>query len=213
MPAPSILTADDLRQRFAHTGLPADPTAVITLPGSEQWPPQLRRQLQSTLTPAAVLIPVFDHRDAGLSLLLTQRSAELKHHAGQVSFPGGRMEPGDADIAATALREAHEEVGIPGAQVDVIGCLSPMPTITGYAVTPVVGLVDAGVQPVPDRTEVEFAFEVPLGFLLDRGNRRAVERELYGQTIRMVEFHFDGHRIWGATAMMIVELIKTLNIK
>ena len=150
-----MISASSLRQRLAGTKLPADPTDVITLPGSESWPASLREQLEAPLTPAGVLIPMFDRGDSGLSVLLTQRSAELTHHAGQISFPGGRMEPDDADIGVTALREAHEEVGIAPEQVSVIGYLEPMPTVTGYAVTPVVGLVDATIKPEIDRTEVE----------------------------------------------------------
>ena len=120
------------------------------------------------------------------------------------------MEPDDRDIAHTALRETHEEVGIPGEQVTVIGYLPPMPTVTGYAVTPVVGLVDEFAVTKVDKTEVEFAFEVPLAFLSEAANRQIIERDLYGKQVPMVEYHFEGHRIWGATAMMIVEFIKML---
>ena len=205
-----IITADNVRQRFAATELPANPTDVTKLPGSDDWPASMQKQLEPPLTPAGVLIPIFDRPDAGLSVLLTQRSAELKHHAGQISFPGGRMEPGDADIATTALRETHEEVGIPSEQVSVVGYLSPMPTITGYAVTPIVGLVEAAAEPEADHMEVEFVFEVPLSFLLERGNRSLVERDFQGQKVPMFEFHYEQHRIWGATAMMIVEFINIL---
>ena len=208
-----IITADDVRHRFADTKLPVDPTDVIELPGSKHWPESLRRQLEASLTPAGVLIPIFERADTGLSVLLTQRSAELKHHAGQISFPGGRMEHDDADIRMTALRETHEEVGIAGDCVSVVGYLTPMPTITGYAVTPVVGLVESSVEPVADRTEVEFVFEVPLAFLVDNNNRRMVERELHGRSVPMIEFHYEEHRIWGATAMMIIEFIKILKKK
>jgi 8-oxo-dGTP pyrophosphatase MutT (NUDIX family) len=205
-----MISASSLRQRLAGTKLPADPTDVITLPGSESWPASLREQLEATLTPAGVLIPMFDRGDSGLSLLLTQRSAELKHHAGQISFPGGRMETDDADIGVTALRETHEEVGIAPEQVSVIGYLEPMPTVTGYAVTPVIGLVDPGTELQIDRTEVEFAFEVPLSFLLPSSNRRLVDRDIHGQKVPMVEFQYDGHRIWGATAFIILSLIKLI---
>lgn len=157
------------------------------------------------LTPAGVLIPVMQ-RASTLSLLLTKRSAALKSHAGQVSFPGGRMEEHDPDVAATALRETHEEVGIEPRQVAVIGYLEPMPTITGYAVTPVIGLVQGPAQLVIDRTEVEYAFEVPLEFLLDERNDQRVERDFQGRTIPMVEFHYEGQRIWGATAQMVLLL-------
>ena len=185
----------------------------MDLPGSRNWPDRLREQLAGTLTPAGVLIPIFDRPDTGLSVLLTQRSAELKHHAGQISFPGGRMEPEDGDIAVTALRETEEEVGIHSEHVTVVGYLPAMPTITGYAVTPIVGLVEAAAVPEVDRTEVEFAFEVPLPFLLEPGNRRIVERDLYGKRVPMAEFHYEQHRIWGATAMMIIEFIKVLKKK
>ena len=125
-----------------------------------------RERIREALRPAGVLIPVIDRRE-GLSVLLTQRSATLKHHAGQVSFPGGRMEAQDSDVVETALREAREEVGIRPESVAVIGYLPPMPTVTGYAVTAVVGLVTEEVTLQLDPTEVEYAFEVPLAFLLD----------------------------------------------
>ena len=115
MATSSIITSGSIRQRFADTSLPADPTDTIELPGSRHWPDSLRKQLTGTLTPAGILIPIYDRPDTGLSVLLTQRSAELKHHAGQISFPGGRMEPEDSDIAVTALRETEEEVGISSA--------------------------------------------------------------------------------------------------
>ena len=206
----SIITADRVRQQFADTALPSSPTDVVELPGSRHWPESLRAQLNATLTPAGVLIPIFQREDAGLTVMLTQRSAELKHHAGQISFPGGRMEDADNDIAHTALRETHEEVGIPSEQVTVVGYLPPMPTITGYAVTPIVGLVDSRAEAIADRSEVEFAFEVPLSFLLESANRQVVERDLHGKMVPMVEYHYAEHRIWGATAMMIIEFIKIL---
>ena len=206
----SIITSGSIRQRFADTSLPADPTDTIELPGSRHWPDSLRKQLTGTLTPAGILIPIYDRPDTGLSVLLTQRSAELKHHAGQISFPGGRMEPEDSDIAVTALRETEEEVGISSEHVTVVGYLPPMPTISGFAVTPIVGMVADAAVPQADRTEVEFAFEVPLSFLLEAGNQRLVPRELHGMTVPMAEFHYEQHRIWGATAMMIMEFIKVL---
>jgi len=206
---PDSLTADLLRQRFASTVLPDDPLNVSLPPGGENWPASLQEQLATTLTPAGVLIPVMQ-RATELSVLLTQRSADLKHHAGQVSFPGGRMEEHDADVGVTALRETHEEVGIAPRHVSVIGYLGAMATITGYAVTPVVGLVSDRAELVIDRTEVEYAFEVPLDFVLDESNDRRVERELHGQRFRMVELHYEGQRIWGATAQMLFTFRKYL---
>jgi 8-oxo-dGTP pyrophosphatase MutT (NUDIX family) len=169
-------------------------------------------KIASTLKPAGVLIPLREHDD-GLSVLLTQRSADLKHHAGQVSFPGGRMEDSDEDIATTALRETQEEIGIAGDHVSIIGYLEPMPTVTGYAVTPVVGLVDGAVELTLDRTEVEYTFEVPLDFLTETQNHRMVAREWQGLSFSMVEFHFEGQRIWGATAQMLLRFINIIKNK
>ncbi len=209
MPRSEAFTAVRLQERLANTRAPEDPVDVVLPPGSERWAAVMHERITRTLCPAGVLIPVIE-RVAGLSVLLTQRSAELKHHAGQVSFPGGRMEEHDADVVQTALRETHEEVGIPPQAIDVIGYLPPMPTVTGYAVTPVVGLVRADVAVRIDRTEVEYAFEVPLAFLLDRRNERALERVYEGRRIPTVEFHYEGERIWGATAHILVELRRIL---
>ena len=203
------ITDEHLRERLAGTRKPLDPLDVVVPRGTYSWPVGMLEKIASTLKPAGVLIPVRQH-ETGLSVLLTQRSADLKHHAGQVSFPGGRMEESDADIEATALRETCEEVGISEDEVAIIGYLETMPTVTGYAVTPVVGLVDGGVDLTIDRTEVEFAFEVPLPFLLDPANHRLVDREWQGLSFSMVEFHFDGKRIWGATAQMLMRFIKLI---
>ena len=209
MRSPDSLTAALLQERLAETRAPENPIDVVMPPGSERWPDLVRERILRTLSPAGVLIPVIE-RVAGLSVLLTQRSAELKHHAGQVSFPGGRMEEHDHDIVHTALRETHEEVGIPPEAISVVGYLPPMPTITGYAVTPVVGLVADDIPLQIDRTEVEYAFEVPLAFLLDSRNERALEREYRGRRVPTVEFHYEGEQIWGATAHILVELRKIL---
>ncbi len=209
MPSPDALTAALLQERLARTRAPEDPFDVVMPPGSERWPELVRERIARTLRPAGVLVPVIDRSD-GLSVLLTRRSIALPQHAGQVSFPGGRMEPDDADILATALRETHEEVGIPPHAIAVVGYLPPMPTVTGYAVTAVVGLVNDDISLQIDRTEVEYAFEVPLAFLLDRRNERALEREYRGRRIPTVEFHYGGERIWGATAHILVELRKRL---
>lgn len=178
-------------------------------PGSSRWPEPMREQLSGTLKPAGVLIPIID-RGAQLSVLLTQRSAELKHHAGQVSFPGGRMEEHDVSVEATALRETQEEVGIDAQHISVLGYLQTMPTITGYAVTPVVGMVSADAKLVIDPTEVEYTFEVPLSFLLDESNDVRTEWDTHDRKVPMVEFHWEGERIWGATAFMIISFRKKM---
>lgn len=205
-----MVTAAQLRERFAGTRLPADPLDVVMPPGAEDWPAGMRERLTATLQPAAVLIPLIESSDADLSLLLTQRSAELNTHAGQVSFPGGRMEPGDADIATTALRETEEEVGIRQSGVSVIGFLDPMPTITGYAVTSVIGIVEGDYTLDIDRTEVEYVFEVPLSFLMDARNRKLVDRDFQDRSFKMVEYHYQNERIWGATAFIIDKFIETI---
>ena len=209
MRIPEALTAALLQERLAETRAPRDPFDVVMPPASERWSAAERERISGTLRPAGVLIPVID-RLAGLSVLLTQRSAALKHHAGQVSFPGGRMEAHDSDVVETALRETQEEVGIPPESVAVIGYLPPMPTVTGYAVSAVVGLVSDELSLEIDHTEVEYAFEVPLDFLLDPRNERALEREYRGRRIPTVEFHYEGERIWGATAHMLVQLREIL---
>jgi 8-oxo-dGTP pyrophosphatase MutT (NUDIX family) len=207
--SPEALTAALLQERLAATSAPEDPLDVVMPPGSERWPDFVRERIVRTLRPAGVLIPVIE-RNTGLSVLLTQRSDKLKHHAGQISFPGGRMEEHDRDIVHTALRETHEEVGIPPEAIIVVGYLPPMPTVTGYAVTPVVGLIADDMPLQIDRTEVEYAFEVPLAFLLDSRNERALERKYQGRRVPTVEFHYEGEQIWGATAHMLVELRKKL---
>ena len=197
------MTAEALRERFAETTLSEDPLDVAMPPGLHRWPHAMRERLDAPLKPAGVLVPIME-RAEGLSVLLTQRSSDLRIHAGQASFPGGRMEPHDPDVRATALRETHEEVGIPPDRIDVIGYLRAMPTITGFAVTPVVGLVRDPVDLSIDRTEVEYTFEIPLDFLLEEGNDRLVEREWEGKRFRLREFHFERERVWGATAYMIL---------
>lgn len=201
---PAKINAGHIRDRLAGTQMPEDPLAVVMPPRSRDWPEALRRKMCEDLKPAGVLIPIVEYADR-LSVLLTQRAAELKNHAGQVSFPGGSMESVDADITETALRETHEEVGIRPDQVDVAGYLPPMLTVTGFAVTPIVGLVAPDFCLRLDEREVEAAFEVPLAFLLDEANQENSERDLHGVRVPIVEFNYARQRIWGATANILVE--------
>ena len=205
-----VITVAHLRERLAATRKPSNPLDVVVPRGIYSWPQGMLEKIATTLKPAGVLIPVRRH-EAGLCVLLTQRSADLKHHAGQVSFPGGRMEDSDADIEVTALRETREEIGISEEQVSIIGYLETMPTVTGYAVTPIVGFVDGSVPLEIDTTEVEYAFEVPLSFLTESANHRMVTREWQGLSFSMVEFHYEGQRIWGATAQMLLRFINIIN--
>lgn len=197
------MTPDEIRRLFAGTTL-AEATAEMMLPpGIEDGPPEWLDMISGDLRQASVLVPLIE-RDRGLTVLLTQRAANLKHHAGQVSFPGGRQEPDDDNLVVTALRETHEEVGISPKFVEVAGYMTTMPTITGYAVTPVIGLLANAPDLVVDHSEVDYAFEVPLDFLLDSANDKMVERDVFGRTFAITEFHWESERIWGATAQMIV---------
>jgi 8-oxo-dGTP pyrophosphatase MutT (NUDIX family) len=161
------------------------------------------------LRPAAVLVPLIDHPDA-MTILLTQRTAHLSAHAGQISFPGGRVEESDADAVATALRETEEEVGLPRARVSVIGRLDTYLTGTGFEITPIVGIVAPPVTTVLDPFEVAEAFEVPLSYVLDRRNHQRVERESGGRRRAFFVLPYEGRNIWGATAGILVNLATVL---
>ncbi len=165
----------------------------------------------AALTPAAVLLPLIT-RSAGMTALFTQRTAHLADHAGQVSFPGGRVEPGDRDAVAAALRETEEEIGLAPERVEVVGCLDVYDTSTGFAVTPVVGLVEPPLSLTLDAFEVAEAFEVPLGFLFDAANRRRESRMHRGRRRAYWVIDYQGHSIWGATAGMVVNLCDALDI-
>lgn len=155
------------------------------------------------IRPAAVLVPVIKRKN-GLTVLFTRRTAHLNDHAGQISFPGGRAEPGDACAAQTALRETAEEIGLAAAQVDVLGELHQYVTVTGYRVTPVVGLVTPPLELRPDDFEVAEVFEVPLQFLLDPANhqRNSVVHE--GRERHYYAVPYQQYYIWGATAGMLM---------
>jgi 8-oxo-dGTP pyrophosphatase MutT (NUDIX family) len=158
---------------------------------------------------AAVLIPIVD-RPEGPTVLLTVRSSDLASHAGQISFPGGRVDQEDADRVATALREAQEEVNIPPLAVDVIGALGVHHGGFGFAVTPVVGIVDPGAPIAANPREVAEIFETPLAWLADLGNHTTEEREHQGVRYRMFCAPFGRHHIWGLTAGILRSLAETL---
>ena len=160
-------------------------------------------------TAAAVLIPVIAH-PGELTLLFTQRTTHLKSHAGQVSFPGGRAEPGDASAEFTALREAGEEIGLAAERIEILARLPDYRTRTGFKVTPIIGLVTPPLELSPDPREVAEVFEVPLAFLLDPRNRQRRTREFQGQQVGYYVFEYQDRVIWGATAGMLVNLHKML---
>ncbi|MEM1261579.1 MAG: CoA pyrophosphatase [Pseudomonadota bacterium] len=155
---------------------------------------------------AAVLIGLVG-LDESFAVLLTQRADHLKHHGGQVSFPGGSAEQDDADLVATALRETEEEVGIAPHYFDIVGTLRPRTTITGFRVTPVVGWARELPPLALQASEVRDAFLAPVAFLSDERNRRYEKRQFGSKKIDMVEWTYEGFRIWGATAMMLSELL------
>ncbi|MBV9827725.1 MAG: CoA pyrophosphatase [Alphaproteobacteria bacterium] len=163
----------------------------------------------TALRPAAVLVPLISH-DAGMAVLLTQRTAHLTAHAGQISFPGGRIEEHDADAVAAALRETEEEVGLPRDRVEVIGRLDTYVTGTGFEITPIVGTIAPPYPLTIDPFEVAEAFEVPLGYILDRRNHQRVERESAGRVRAFFILPYDGRNIWGATAGILVNLAEVL---
>lgn len=161
-----------------------------------------------TLIPAAVLIPIVLREEP--SVLFTERSARLAHHAGQVSFPGGRADPGDESLVRTALRETLEETGIAPDFVSVAGFLDAYETGTGFAILPVVGLLREGFMLAPDTNEVAEIFEVPLAFLLDPANRQKNQAEWKGRMRHYYAFRYNGHYIWGATAAMLVNFAERI---
>jgi len=159
--------------------------------------------------PAAVLVPLVN-RPEGLQVLLTQRSADLPDHPGQISFPGGRIEPDDRSTAHAALRESREEIGLDPDRVSVLGQLATYDTVTGYRVTPVVGWVEPPFVVTPDPIEVADVFEVPLAFLLDPANQQRHFRMLGMLRRDFWAIPYRERYIWGATAAMLMILDRTL---
>jgi 8-oxo-dGTP pyrophosphatase MutT (NUDIX family) len=158
--------------------------------------------------PAAVLVAVTDRPEPGL--ILTQRTETLRQHAGQVAFPGGRVDPEDSGPIDAALREALEEIALPPAQVSVIGIADRYRTVTGYDVTPVVAIVPPDLPLVPAEAEVASVFEVPLAYLFDPANQREQVTQYQGRERHYYEILWGERRIWGATAAMIVNLSRRL---
>jgi 8-oxo-dGTP pyrophosphatase MutT (NUDIX family) len=154
------------------------------------------------LKQAAVLVPLVA-RDHGLNVVLTRRSNHLPTHAGQIAFPGGRCEESDADVGATALREAHEEIGLDPRFVTLIGVSDAYETVTRFAVTPVIGLLDPNAQFTADPGEVDEIFEVPLAFLMDPANHVPQSREYQGIERRYYAMPYGDYYVWGATAGML----------
>jgi 8-oxo-dGTP pyrophosphatase MutT (NUDIX family) len=161
---------------------------------------------------AAVLFPIV-LRENEPTVLLTRRTEHLRDHAGQISFPGGRVEIGDRSPVDTALREAREEIGLESRHVEIVGFLPEYRTATGYRITPVVGFLTPPFATRPDPDEVAEIFEVPLAFLLDPANHRRYSRAYHGGTRHFFAMLYGHHFIWGATAGIIVSLTRTMAAK
>lgn len=160
------------------------------------------------LRPAAVLVAITDRPEPGL--ILTQRSTQLRTHAGQVAFPGGRVDEGDADEIAAALREAEEEIALPRDAVDVIGMSDRYHTFTGFDIVPVLGVIPPDLPLRPGADEVADLFEVPLSFALDPASRQRHSVEWQGAMRQYYEIMWEGRRIWGVTAAILVNLSRRL---
>lgn len=165
-------------------------------------------ELEAGSTPAAVLVAIVDRPEP--TVILTLRPDTMRKHPGQISFPGGRIDPDDHGPVAAALREAEEEIGLPPAKVEVIGIADRYRTITGFEVTPIVGIVPPGLPLHPQPGEVADMFEVPLAHLLDPAHHVVRTVDWRGAERRYYEIDHEGRRIWGATAAMIVNLARRL---
>jgi 8-oxo-dGTP pyrophosphatase MutT (NUDIX family) len=206
--------ARSLRTRLEQLLRGSEPAQEPELPYAANLAPEqlatIRRFIPERLARAAVLVPLVERAD-GLHVLLTQRASHLKNHAGQISFPGGRIEPGDAGAWEAALREAHEEIGLEPQYVTLAGYLRDHLVISGFRVTPVVGFVQPGFTLRLDTTEVQDVFEVPLEFVLDPGNREPRDRHFAGITLLTYDIPYQGRQIWGATASMLLSLSRLLD--
>lgn len=196
---PLELDVDWLRRRFA-AGKPVE--MLYGDQGIDAERAAARRR-------ASVLVPIVARPDE-LTMLFTRRTAHLRNHSGQIAFPGGGAEPGDASVEVTALREAHEEIGLEPARVEVLGRLSDYHTRTDFRITPVVGLVAPPFELRLDAHEVDEAFEVPLSFLLDPANHMRHQREFQGRTVPFYAIPYRDYYIWGATAGMLINLYRFL---
>jgi 8-oxo-dGTP pyrophosphatase MutT (NUDIX family) len=205
------LKEDDLRsrilQRFTGTQ-PQHELADWRLLGVDA---ERTRRLQRHFPPdpvaAAVLVPLVDRPD-GLTVLLTQRASQMTRHAAQISFPGGRLDPSDADVASAALREAQEEIGLDAAHVRVFGYLPDHLVISGYRVTPVLSMVTPPFSLTLNPAEVALVFEVPLSHVFDPGNHKARLRRVGDEDMLLYDIPWQGQNIWGATAGMLLTLVR-----
>jgi 8-oxo-dGTP pyrophosphatase MutT (NUDIX family) len=192
-----------------HLLAEAPPAPVHPTRSDYDLNPEHRPAAPRKLRPAAVLMPIIQRAEP--TMLFTRRTPHLARHAGQVSFPGGRVDKADTNLAETALRETEEETGITSDFVALAGFLDPYETGTGFAIVPVVGVLQEGFHLIPDPGEVAEVFEVPLSFLLDPANRELKSAEWKGQRREFHAYNYGRHYIWGATAAILVQFMERLN--
>jgi len=203
-----VSVLDRLRLALAGSAEHPRPITNFDLPlklGNLITPAAVARMKQ-----AAVLVPIVA-REAGHTVLLTRRAETLRQHKGQISFPGGRRDESDASLAQAALREAHEEVGLPPEAVELIGYLDDYPTMTGYCITPVVGVITGAFTPVTNPDEVAEIFEVPLELVLSGTHFERKTMLRGGIDLPFFELRYGNYAIWGATAGILHNLCERVN--
>ena len=214
----ALLSEDEILRRLSGrepSGRRASPDVALNespeppLRGDHELNPSLYDSTQA-LKAAAVLVPIVLHA-AGPSVLLTRRTDHLNDHAGQIAFPGGRLDPGDAGPRDAALRETREEIGLAGEHIEIVSELDTYVTRTGFEVTPLVGLLRPPFDLKADPFEVAEIFEVPLGYFLAEGSRKIHSREWRGEERRFFVYPYQNYYIWGATAGMLNNLAEWLS--
>ena len=204
---------DSLRERILRRfagSLPRHELADWRLLGIDaERARRMEKHFPPNPVPAAVLVPLVD-RSQGMTVLLTQRASQLARHAAQISFPGGRLDPGDADVASAALRETREEIGLDPVHVNVFGYLPDHLVISGFRVTPVLGLVTPPFSLELNPAEVAGVFEVPLEHVLDSANHKARLRRVGDEDMLLYDIPWQGQNIWGATAGMLLTFVRML---
>jgi 8-oxo-dGTP pyrophosphatase MutT (NUDIX family) len=203
------LIRERILRRFAGTQPRHELTDWRVLGIDAERSARLVRHFPKDPVPAAVLVPLVDRPD-GMTVLLTQRASQLARHAAQIAFPGGRVDDTDADVASAALREAQEEIGLEPARVQVFGYLPDHVVISGFRVTPVLGLVTPPFSLELNPHEVAGVFEVPLDHVLDSANHKARLRKVGDEEMLLYDIPWQGQNIWGATAGMLLTFVRML---